>query len=146
MGLASCIIPEVGRPNYLIEKGTMEIGVGHHGLPGSDTCKLKTANATAEIMLSEIMKDMPLVRGDRVALMSGLGNTMLSELHILFSRVYDVLQAEGIMTHPRVCRKLLHLAGHDGRDTDPHEGGRRSSAASGLPGYAASEPFYPLIP
>lgn len=100
VGLASCIIPEVGRPNYLIEKGTMEIGVGHHGLPGSDTCKLKTANATAEIMLSEIMKDMPLRRGDRVALMmSGLGNTMLSELHILFSRVYDVLQAEGIALH-----------------------------------------------
>jgi len=100
VGLASCIIPEVGRPNYLIEKGTMEIGVGHHGLPGSDTCKLKSADATAEIMLSELIKDMPLSRGDRVAvMMSGLGNTMLSELHILFSKVYDVLQGSGIAIH-----------------------------------------------
>lgn len=100
VGIASCIIPEVGRPNYLIEKGTMEIGVGHHGLPGSDTCKLKTADATAEIMLSELLNDMPLERGDRVAvMMSGLGNTMLSELHILYSRVYDLLQANGIAIH-----------------------------------------------
>ena len=100
VGIASCIIPEVGRPNYLIEKGTMEIGVGHHGLPGSDTCKLKTADATAEIMLSELLKAMPLKKGDRVALMmSGLGNTMLSELHILFSRVYDLLKEEGIALH-----------------------------------------------
>ena len=100
VGIASFIIPEVGRPNYLIEKGTMEIGVGHHGLPGSDTCKLKTADATAEIMLSELLKAMPLKKGDRVALMmSGLGNTMLSELHILFSRVYDLLKEEGIALH-----------------------------------------------
>ena len=100
VGIASCIIPEEGRPNYLIEKGTMEIGVGHHGLPGSDTCKLKTANATAEIMLSALMQDMPLEKGDCVAVMiSGLGNTMLSELHILYSRVYDVLQADGIKIH-----------------------------------------------
>ena len=51
-------------------------------------------------MLSELLRDMPLGRGDRVALMmSGLGNTMLSELHILFGRVYDILEAEGIALH-----------------------------------------------
>jgi dihydroxyacetone kinase-like protein len=83
-GLASCIIPEVGRPNYLIEKGTMEFGVGHHGLPGSDTCKLKTADANAEIMLSELLKDMPLRRGDRVALMmSGLATPCSASCHPL---------------------------------------------------------------
>ena len=42
VGLASCIIPETGRPNYLIENGTMEIGVGHHGLSSKDTCKLRS--------------------------------------------------------------------------------------------------------
>ena len=97
VGLASCIIPETGRPNYLIENGTMEIGVGHHGLSSKDTCKLRTANATADIMLDEILRDMPLDAGSRVAVMiSGLGNTMLSELNILFSRVYDVLTAKGV--------------------------------------------------
>lgn len=100
VGLASCIIPEVGRPNYLIEMGTMEIGVGHHGQSSLDTCKLRSADATADIMLDEILKDMPLAVGDKVAVMiSGLGNTMLSELNIVYSRVYDVLTQRGVAIH-----------------------------------------------
>lgn len=104
VGLASCIIPETGRPNYLIENGTMEIGVGHHGLSSKDTCKLRTANATVDIMLDEILNDLPLDGTSRVAVMiSGLGNTMLSELNILFSRVYDVLTAKGV----HICRSMV---------------------------------------
>jgi len=100
IGLASCIIPEVGRPNYIIEMGTMEIGVGHHGQSSKDTCKLKTANDTADIMVNEILKDMRIGAGSEVAVMiSGLGNTMRSELNILFSRVYDVLTGKGIRIH-----------------------------------------------
>lgn len=100
IGLASCIIPEVGRPNYLIEMGTMEIGVGHHGFSSKDTCKLKTANATADIMVDEILKDVRIGAGDEVAVMiSGLGNTMRSELNILYSRVHDVLKEKGIGIH-----------------------------------------------
>lgn len=100
IGLASCIIPEVERPNYVIELGTMEIGVGHHGFSSMDTCKLKSADATADIMVGEILKDMPVAVGGKVAVMiSGLGNTMLSEMNILFSRVYDVLADKQIGIH-----------------------------------------------
>lgn len=100
IGISSCIIPEAGRPNYLIEEGTMEIGVGHHGLSSKDTCKLKTADATADIMLDEILKDMPLNDGDNTAVMiSGLGNTMLCELNILYSRVHDAMTGQGIGIH-----------------------------------------------
>ena len=82
----------------------MEIGVGHHGLSSKDTCKLRTANATVDIMLDEILKDMPLDVESRVAVMiSGLGNTMLSELNILFSRVYDVLTAKRV----HICRSMV---------------------------------------
>lgn len=92
VGLSSCIIPKVGNPNYLIEEGTMEIGVGHHGSASFDTCKLKTADATAEIMIDSILSDMPLNNGEEVAiLVSGMGNTMLVELNIIFSKIYDVL-------------------------------------------------------
>jgi len=92
IGLASCIIPDYGHPNYVIEKGTMEIGVGHHGFQSKDTCKLRTANEIANIMVDEILKDMPLGARDKVAVMvSGLGNTMLCELNILYSKVHDLL-------------------------------------------------------
>lgn len=100
IGIASCIIPEEGRPNYLIETGTMEIGIGHHGQSSRDTCKLKSAEATADLMLNEILKDLPINSGDKVVVMiSGLGNTMLSEMNILYSRIHDLLSMENIKIH-----------------------------------------------
>lgn len=92
IGLSSCIIPDYGHPNYMIEKGTMEIGVGHHGFSSKDTYKLKTADEIADIMVDEILRDMPLETGSKIAVMiSGLGNTMASELNILYRRVHGLL-------------------------------------------------------
>ncbi len=34
IGLTPCTIPAVGKPNFSIEPGTMEVGIGHHGEPG----------------------------------------------------------------------------------------------------------------
>lgn len=97
VGLASCIIPDYGHPNYVIEKGTMEIGVGHHGYPSKDTCKLRSADEIATIMVEEILRDMPLGAGHKVAVMvSGLGNTMICEMHILYRKIFDLLQAKRI--------------------------------------------------
>src|SRR3984893_4019397 len=31
-----CTIPAVGKPNYFIEPGKMEFGIGHHGEPGGE--------------------------------------------------------------------------------------------------------------
>jgi len=93
IGLSSCTVPEVGHPSYLIEPGTMEIGVGHHGFSSKDTCKLRPASVTADIMLDEIQKDLALADGENVAVMvSGLGGTMKCELDILYSRIFDLLQ------------------------------------------------------
>jgi dihydroxyacetone kinase-like protein len=100
VGLSSCIIPTVGRPNYLIEEGTMEIGIGHHGTASRDTCKLKTADAIADIMMNSIFSEMPLSRGDEVVvLLSGMGNTILMELNILYNRVYDILMEKNVKIH-----------------------------------------------
>lgn len=35
IGTAPCTIPAVGHPNFQIEDGTMEVGIGHHGEPES---------------------------------------------------------------------------------------------------------------
>jgi dihydroxyacetone kinase-like protein len=93
VGLSSCISPMEGRPYYLIEEGTMEIGIGHHGMPSFDTCKLRTAEVTAEIMMNAILNDVELKAGDEVALLiSGMGSTMLSELNILYNKIYEIVQ------------------------------------------------------
>ena len=48
VGLSPCAIPAVGHPNFQIEDGTMEVGIGHHGEPGIKVEPLKSADEIAE--------------------------------------------------------------------------------------------------
>ncbi len=36
IGLTPCTIPAVGKPNFSIKDGEMEVGIGHHGEPGHE--------------------------------------------------------------------------------------------------------------
>lgn len=97
IGLSPCIIPEVGHPNFKIEEGTMEVGIGHHGEPGLEVTKLETADEIAKRMTDIILTDLPFNSGDEVVvLLSGLGSTPLMELYILYSKVFDILNEKGI--------------------------------------------------
>lgn len=100
VGLTPCTIPAVGKPNFTIEPGKMEMGIGHHGEPGVSVTDLKPANEIAEDMLSLILPDLPFVSGDEVVvLVSGLGATPVMELYIFFNHVFDQLKANGIEVH-----------------------------------------------
>ena len=100
IGTAPCTIPAVGHPNFAIEDGTMEIGIGHHGEPGVKVEPLATADEMAEKMLDYILPDLPFQAGDVVVvLVSGLGATPVMEQYILFSQVYDILTERGIRVH-----------------------------------------------
>ena len=100
VGLTPCTIPAVGKPNFLIEPGKMEVGIGHHGEPGVMISDLKSADEIASLALEPILKDLPFQAGDEVvALVSGLGATPVMELYIAFSKAYDILQAAKINIH-----------------------------------------------
>lgn len=100
IGLTSCTIPAVGKPNFYIEEGTMEVGIGHHGEPGIEVCELKTADEIAEMMLDIILPDLPFESGnDVVALVSGLGATPIMELYIVYNKVFETLEGKGIKVH-----------------------------------------------
>ncbi len=97
IGLAPCTIPAVGKPNFQIESGKMELGIGHHGEPGVKVSDLRSAKDMAAMCLDIILPDLPFSRGDEVAvLVSGLGATPVMELYIFYSEVEGVLQREGI--------------------------------------------------
>ncbi|MFM2407026.1 MAG: dihydroxyacetone kinase subunit [Pseudomonadota bacterium] len=97
VGLSSCVIPAVGHANFHIAHGTMEVGIGHHGEPGIDVRATVTAAEMAELMLKVVLPDLPIVGGDRVAvLVSGLGATPVMEQYILYGEVAKRLQAQGI--------------------------------------------------
>jgi dihydroxyacetone kinase-like protein len=92
IGLAPCTIPEVGHPNFAIEDGTMEVGIGHHGEPGLEVVPLETALQIGRRMTDIILPDLPFQRDDEVVvLISGLGSTPLMELYILYKEVERIL-------------------------------------------------------
>ena len=100
IGTAPCTIPAVGHPNFQIEDGTMEVGIGHHGEPGINVQPLKTASEIADEMLDIIIPDLPFESGDEVVvLLSGLGATPVMEQYIVYDRVEEVLNEKGIKVH-----------------------------------------------
>ena len=97
IGLTSCTIPAVGKANFHIADGQMEVGIGHHGEPGINVTAIVPASEMARIMVEAILKDLPFNRGDRVAvLISGLGATPVMEQYILYHSVAGLLAEAGI--------------------------------------------------
>lgn len=100
VGLSPCILPEVGHPNFTIEPGTMEVGIGHHGEPGIEVAPLESAEQIARRMCDVILTDLPFNSGDEVVvLVSGLGSTPLMEQYILYGEVAKILESKGIKVH-----------------------------------------------
>jgi phosphoenolpyruvate---glycerone phosphotransferase subunit DhaK len=100
VGLTPCTIPAVGHPNFSIEPGKMEVGIGHHGEPGIKVDDLRPAEDIAKMMLDVILPDLPFASGDRVvALVSGLGATPVMELYIVYRTVAALLEKEKITVH-----------------------------------------------
>jgi dihydroxyacetone kinase-like protein len=100
IGLTPCTIPAVGKPNFTIEPGTMEVGIGHHGEPGIRVEGLRPAREIARMMVDIILSDLPFASADEVAvLVSGLGATPIMELYILYGTVAELLERAGIRVY-----------------------------------------------
>lgn len=100
VGLSPCTLPAVGHPNFTIEPGMMEVGIGHHGEPGIEVAPLETAQQIAERMCNVILPDKPFEAGDEVVvLISGLGSTPLLELYILYNEVEKIMAEKGIKVY-----------------------------------------------
>ena len=100
IGLSPCTIPAVGHPNFTIEPGKMELGIGHHGEPGVQVSDLVPSENMAETCLQRILDDIEIAAGEEVTvLVSGLGATPVMELYIFFNDVAKLLLDKGIVIH-----------------------------------------------
>jgi len=100
VGLSPCIIPEVGKPNFTVEAGKMEVGIGHHGEPGIEVTDLETSAQIADRMVSLLVPDLPFATGDEVViLISGLGSTPPLEQFIFYRDVTRLLGDKGIQVY-----------------------------------------------
>jgi dihydroxyacetone kinase-like protein len=115
VGLSGCTIPEVGHPNFSVEPGKMEVGIGHHGEPGIEIADLETAENVARRMCDVVLPDLPYKKADEVVLLiSGLGSTPLMELYILHKDIEKILCEKGLKIHRSYVGNLftsLEMAG-----------------------------------
>ena len=97
IGLSPCTIPAVGHPNFTIEAGKMEVGIGHHGEPGIRVENLANAKEMARLCVEAIHADLPFQTGQEVVvLVSGLGATPVMELYIYYDAVAKLLTDYGV--------------------------------------------------
>ncbi len=97
VSMSACTLPEIGKPSFTIDEGEMEVGMGIHGEPGVTRGKIMPADEVAEILVSNITKDMEYPSGSRVAvLINLLGGTCLEEGYIVYRKIHSLLLALGI--------------------------------------------------
>jgi dihydroxyacetone kinase-like protein len=99
MGLAltSCIVPAAGTPTFQIGDDEVEVGIGIHGEPGRRREKLASIDEMAEWLVSPIVSDLGLAKGDSVlAFVNGMGGTPLIEIYGAFNSVNKILKGQGI--------------------------------------------------
>ncbi|XBH21573.1 dihydroxyacetone kinase family protein [Jonesiaceae bacterium BS-20] len=97
VGLAPTILPAAGEPTFTLNDGEMEVGIGIHGEPGHHRGPLEPADEIAQRFLTEIVPELELSQGSRVAvLVNGMGATPLEELYILYRKVHLTLLGMGV--------------------------------------------------
>lgn len=115
VALSACIVPDAGRATFSISEDEIEIGMGIHGEPGIEVRKMMAADDIADLLVEKITGDMPLQKGDEVAVMvNGLGGTPLEEQYIVYRRVHQKLATMGVnvfMPHIGEFATSMEMAG-----------------------------------
>ena len=97
LALSSCIVPAAGTPTFELGPDEVEVGIGIHGEPGRRREKLAPVDDMAEWLVSPIVSDLGLGRGDSVlAFVNGMGGTPLIELYVVYNEVNKLLSSRGI--------------------------------------------------
>jgi dihydroxyacetone kinase-like protein len=96
VALTPCVVPESGKASFAIDDSEIEFGMGIHGEPGIWRGAMKSADALAQEMLDNVLPELDIGRGSRVAvLVNSLGATPHEELYILYRHVAKVLAERG---------------------------------------------------
>jgi phosphoenolpyruvate---glycerone phosphotransferase subunit DhaK len=97
VALTPCTVPAAGRPNFTLDDGEMEMGVGIHGEPGRRRVPLVAADAIASELLGAILGDLQPQPGSEVLLLvNGFGATPLIELYLMVNSAKRILDGKGI--------------------------------------------------
>jgi phosphoenolpyruvate---glycerone phosphotransferase subunit DhaK len=97
VALKTATHPQTGSEIFTLADDEMEIGMGQHGEAGTGRSPMKSADQTAEIMVTQLAAAIKAKKGDKVMLLlNGAGATTLMELYIVFRAARKVLAGKGI--------------------------------------------------
>ena len=103
-----CTLPGAGEPLFHVPAGQMSLGLGIHGEPGISEHPMPTASGLAELLVSRLLADTPVRRGNRVvAIVNGLGTVKYDELFVLFGKIEKLLTAAGLTVVEPECGELV---------------------------------------
>ena len=103
VAFSGCTLPGADKPLFTVPAGRMAVGMGVHGEPGTSETAVPSADGLAELLVTTLLRDVPAdvadVRGARVGLiLNGLGTVKYEELYVVYRRIAQLLQGEGIVT------------------------------------------------
>ena len=128
IALSACTVPAAGKPSFELADDEYEFGIGIHGEPGIKRAKFTDGDSITADMMAQLLDNQPYVRtvrswdaeaaewrdeswsteslnsGDQViVLVNSLGGTPQSELYIVYRKVAEMLEAQGI----QIARNLI---------------------------------------
>lgn len=93
-------IPGLDKPTFELGEDEMEYGMGIHGEPGIERTTMQPADVLTEVLYKNLMKDAKLKTGDEVCVViNGLGATTNLELAIVYRKVKQLLDKDGIIVY-----------------------------------------------
>ena len=100
--------PSTGDVIADVPSGEMCVGMGQHGEAGGGMQPLKSADATADIMLPLLLEDRGITAGDKVlVIINGVGSTTLMEQYCVLRRCKQILDEKGIEMVDALCGEFL---------------------------------------
>ncbi|WP_375753665.1 dihydroxyacetone kinase subunit DhaK [Vibrio sp. HN007] len=121
VALDACTVPAAGKPSFELADDEFEFGIGIHGEPGIERRKFTSGDEIVTDMMAQIFDNTPyertvrqwdseagdwrdeswttesLSQGDKVIVMvNNLGATPQSELYIVYRKVVELLEIQGI--------------------------------------------------
>ena len=101
VAFSGCTLPGAEQPLFEVPLGKMALGMGIHGEPGIDEGPVPTADELAELLVGELLKELPIgvtqPQGQRVAvILNGLGSVKYEELFVVYRRVAQLLANVGL--------------------------------------------------
>jgi dihydroxyacetone kinase len=101
VAFTGCTLPGAESPLFTVPEGRMAVGMGIHGEPGLRETDVPSADGLAELLVGELLAELPDgigdARGQRVGvILNGLGSVKYEELFVVYRRVAELLDDAGL--------------------------------------------------